>query len=130
MVVERTNWNPSNPNVLTIQYSNASTKEIKVAKRAATVNYDDESVSSSEFRRITATTKTSSITTITASRILNKWKTTTTKDDHNNNIIIEGIELIYQDVTMSNMLDPMTATLPSNNNSNQILLCKSKLTLN
>ena len=57
MVVERTNWNPSNPNVLlTIQDSNTSTKEIKVTKRAANVNYDDETVSSSEFRRITATT--------------------------------------------------------------------------
>ena len=132
MVVESTNWNPSNPNVLTIQYSNASTKEIKVTKRAATVNYEDETVSSSEFRRITTTTATSSVPTITASRILNKWKTTTTTNN-NNIMIIEGIELIYQDVTMSNMSDPMTATLPSNNNNNnnnnQILLCKSKLTL-
>jgi hypothetical protein len=118
------NWNPSNPNVLTMQYSknNSSSKEIKVTKRASEVSYADETVSSSEFRRITTVGSSSSaIPTISASRILNKWKS-------NGPSSLEGIELLYEDVSMA-VTDPLAATNNKNASAGPRLLCKSRILL-
>jgi len=74
--IQSVNWSPFNPNVLNTIYNNGSSKEIKVTKRAAEL--DDNStttlISSSEYRRVTATTRGMGIPSISASRVMTKWK--------------------------------------------------------
>jgi hypothetical protein len=75
--IQSVNWSPFNPNVLNTIYNNGSSKEIKVAKRA--VELDDNNstttlISSSEYRRVTATTGGMGIPSISASRVMTKWK--------------------------------------------------------
>ncbi len=53
-------WTPTNPNVLALQYSDGSSKEIKVTKRSSDVSNDGSNLFSSEFRRITAVPPSSS----------------------------------------------------------------------
>jgi hypothetical protein len=107
--IQLVNWTPSNPNVLSITYTDGSAKEIKVTKRSVDVSNDSKEIFSSEFRRITtipaAATSGSSIgggmgiggiPTISKSRILTKWKCVNDGSGINNNLI-EGIEITYNE---------------------------------
>jgi hypothetical protein len=103
--IQSVNWSPFNPNVLNTIYNNGSSKEIKVTKRAAEL--DDNStttlISSSEYRRVTATTGGMGIPSISASRVMTKWK----GEGERGNQIVEGIEVVYLDGMMGG--DPLTA---------------------
>ena len=116
--IQLVNWTPTNPNVLSITYTDGSAKEIKVTKRSVDVSNDSKEIFSSEFRRITtipaaaaATTTTTSgssggggggmgsiggIPTISKSRVLTKWKCVNDGSGINNNLI-EGIEIVYNE---------------------------------
>ena len=109
--IQLVNWTPSNPNVLSITYTDGSAKEIKVTKRSVDVSNDGKELFSSEFRRITTipaaavTTSGSSsgggmgiggIPTISKSRILTKWKFVNDGSGINYNLI-EGIEITYNE---------------------------------
>ena len=107
--IQTMSWSPSNPNVLTTNYDDGSNKEIKVTKRAAELDSVNGIVSSSEYRRITTVAGTvgsavgtaPGIPSISASRVLTKWKVS---NDDNNSKIIEGIEIVYADGIVG---DPM-----------------------
>ena len=118
--IQLVNWTPTNPNVLSITYTDGSAKEIKVTKRSVDVSNDSKEIFSSEFRGITtipaaaaaaATTTTTSgssggggggmgsiggIPTISKSRVLTKWKCVNDGSGINNNLI-EGIEIVYNE---------------------------------
>ena len=101
-------WSPFNPNVCTITYSDASTKEIKVTKRAAELDDDAGTVSSSEYRRITTTAGGAmGIPSVSASRVRTKWKRgdAAREGDGARATIVEGLEVVYSDGTMGG--DPM-----------------------
>eukprot|EP00979_Chaetoceros_neogracilis_P003852 scaffold667_cov304-Chaetoceros_neogracile.AAC.12 len=103
--IQSVNWSPFNPNVLSTIYNNGSSKEIKVTKRASEL--DDNStttlISSSEYRRVTATTGGMGIPSVSASRVMTKWK----GEGEGGNQIVEGIEIVYLDGTMGG--DPLVA---------------------
>lgn len=91
------NWTPTNPNVLSLDYSDGSSKEIKVTKRSSDMSNDCSNLFSSEFRRITAVPASSSgiaggIPSVYKSRILTKWKKQGSNDNE-----IEGIEILYNE---------------------------------
>ena len=89
-------WVPTNPNVLTSTYDDGTSQEIKVTKRAATLEQDGEgTVSSSEYRRI-SDVGLNGIPILSASRALTKWRTDGSS--------IEAIEVVYADGVMG---DPM-----------------------
>ena len=89
-------WVPTNPNVLTSTYDDGTSQEIKVTKRAATLEQDGEgTVSSSEYRRI-SDVGTNGIPILSASRSLTKWRSDGSS--------IEAIEVVYADGVMG---DPM-----------------------
>ena len=46
--IRSSNWNPANPNVLSIDYDNCSSMEIKVTKRLYDVEKDENGVFSSK----------------------------------------------------------------------------------
>lgn len=94
-------WSASNPNVLSLLYTDGSSREIKVTKRAADIGPDLMTVSSSEYRRVTDVGGRG-IPSISASRSLAKWRTT---NDRN---ILEGIEIIYEERGMGSG-DPLAA---------------------
>ena len=89
-------WVPTNPNVLTSTYDDGTSQEIKVTKRAATLEQDGEgTVSSSEYRRI-SDVGMNGIPILSASRSLTKWRSDGSS--------IEAIEVVYADGVMG---DPM-----------------------
>ncbi len=116
--IQTISWSPSNPNVLSSNYNDGSSKEIKVTKRAAELDVTNGIISSSEYRRVTTvrggnynnSNKTtggmapSGIPTISASRVLNKWKIS--NDGNSGSDTIEGIEIVYADGVVG---DPMSA---------------------
>ena len=123
-LIRSTSWITSNPNVLSINYNNGSSKEVKVTKRAMELDESNGIISSSEYRRITTIGSPSSssqivggVPSISASRILNKWKI-------NDNGIVEGIEIVYADGVLGDPLMAATA-----NKSQQQLTSKSRLRL-
>lgn len=117
-LIQSTSWSPSNPNVLTTIYNDGSSKEVKVTKRATEMDELNGVVSSSEYRRITRVATSSGVPTITASRILNKWKVS---DDG----VIEGIEIVYSDGAIG---DPLMA-VAGNQQQQQQLSSKSRIRL-
>ena len=89
-------WVPTNPNVLTSTYDDGTSQEIKVTKRAATLEQDGEgTVSSSEYQRI-SDVGMNGIPVLSASRSLTKWRSDGSS--------IEAIEVVYKDGVMG---DPM-----------------------
>lgn len=95
--IQNVNWTPTNPNVLSLDYSDGSSKEVKVTKRSCDVSNDGSNLFSSEFRRITAVPPSPSssniagaIPSVYKSRVLTKWKKQQGSDD-----VIEGIEISY-----------------------------------
>jgi len=103
--IQSINWSPFNPNVLNTIYDNGSSKEIKVTKRAAELDTATSAgitlISSSEYRRVTTTTGGMGIPSISASRVMAKWK----GEGEGGNQIVEGIEIVYLDGTMGG--DPL-----------------------
>ena len=112
--IQSINWSPFNPNVCTSNYSDGSSREVKVTKRAAELDADADAasssgiilISSSEYRRITTVSSGSygGIPSISASRVLTKWKSegnVTGKDQ-----VVEGIEITYTDNSLGG--DPMS----------------------
>ena len=97
--IQTTNWTPTNPNVLSLAYSDGSSKEIKVTKRSSDVSKEGDNIFSSEFRRITDVPSSGSssiaggIPTISKSRVLTKWRKASTDNDD----VIEGIEILYNE---------------------------------
>jgi len=97
--IQSYDWSSSNPNVLTLSYADGTGKEIKVTKRAATIGPDGETLSSSEYRRV-SDVGVRGIPVLSASRILTKWR----KGDAAESVVVEGIEIIYSEGVMG---DPM-----------------------
>jgi len=92
--IQSINWTPTNPNVLALDYSDGSSKEVKVTKRSSDVSNDGSNLFSSEFRRITAVPSSPSgiaggIPSVYKSRVLTKWR--------QGNDVIEGIEILYNE---------------------------------
>ena len=120
--LQRVDWNPSNPNVLTELYTNGSSREVKVTKRKSDMQTNDNNnnggngvndnvlISSSEYRRITTVSSTTTgtnngvggIPTLKASRVLTKWNVI-------NSDLVEGIELIYAESMLGGGGDPMSS---------------------
>jgi hypothetical protein len=98
--IQSVSWSPFNPNVCTTNYSDGSTVEEKVTKRAVDSDLEAGFISSSEFKRITETSSSSMVPNIKALRVLTKWKVTSDNT-------VEGIEVVYIDPSIA--LDPMTA---------------------
>lgn len=112
-------WSPSNPNVLTTNYNDGSSKEVKVTKRATELDEVNKIISSSEYRRITTVAPgTLGVPSIAASRILSKWKM-------NENGVVEGIEIVYTDGSLG---DPLMAA-GGNKQQQQQFSSKSRLRL-
>ena len=89
-------WVPTNPNVLSSTYDDGTSQEIKVTKRAATLEQDGAgTASSSEYRRI-SDVGVNGIPILSASRVLTKWRS----DGES----VEAIEIVYADGVMG---DPM-----------------------
>ena len=89
-------WVPTNPNVLTSTYDDGTSQEIKVTKRAATLEQEGVgTVSSSEYRRI-SDVGMNGIPVLSASRSLTKWRSDGSS--------IEAIEVVYKDGVIG---DPM-----------------------
>ena len=95
--IQSSNWTPTNPNVLSLTYTDGSSKEIKVTKRSSDVSKDGINVFSSEFRRVTDVPTSGrdsvagGIPSIYKSRSLTKWR----RGD--NDDVIEGIEILYNE---------------------------------
>ena len=112
--VRSLNWVPSNPNVLAIDYSDGSSKEVKVTKRSSDVSNDGTNLFSSEFRRITAVPSSSGIAggipSVYKSRLLTKWRKGGSDD------VIEGIEILYNEagVLGDKSSDPLQMGMGSN----------------
>ena len=98
--VQKLDWTPTNPNVLSISYSDGGSKEIKVTKRSSDVDPKADGVFSSEFRRITDVSSNPSsvaggIPNVYKSRVLTKWKRADNTSSDGNVDLIEGIEMAY-----------------------------------
>ena len=117
-------WSPFNPNVCTSNYSDGSSKEIKVTKRAGELDAASGIISSSEYRRITTVSTGSfgGIPSISASRVLTKWKSEGVGKEQ----IVEGIEIVYTDGSLGG--DPMAAGIGSSSSKPQ-MTSKSRLKL-
>jgi hypothetical protein len=107
-------WTVSNPNDLRLVLADGSKKEIKVTKRAT--DRTGDTVSCSEFQRVTQENASNGIPQISARRVVTKWKL---MDESNR---VEGIEIVY------NMGggDPLSG---SSLTADPIVLSKSCLTL-
>jgi hypothetical protein len=79
-------WIPSNPNDLRIVLFDGTKKEMKVTKRAT--ERTNDTVSSSEFQRVTQEDQQRGIPVISARRVVSKWR----KVD---NSTLEAIEIVY-----------------------------------
>lgn len=104
--IQNINWTPTNPNVLSMLYTDGSSKEVKVTKRSSDVSKEGDTVFSSEFRRITDVGQSASsgspsgvggIPRIYKSRVLTKWKQGSDGMSGSMNRI-EGIEIAYNEV--------------------------------
>ncbi len=105
--IQTVSWSQFNPNVCTINYSDSSTKEIKVTKRAAELDESAGIISSSEYRRITTSSGAMGIPSISASRVMTKWKSNDmSSSGSDGKQVVEGIEVVYSDGTVGG--DPMT----------------------
>jgi len=104
--IRTVSWSQFNPNVCTIHYNDSSTKEIKVTKRAADLDESAGIISSSEYCRITTTSGAMGIPSISASRVMTKWKTSDITSGNDGKQVVEGIEVVYSDGTMR--ADPMS----------------------
>ena len=114
--LQRVEWNPSNPNILTQLYTDGSSREVKVTKRASDMVENDNGtvlISSSEYRRITTVSSGSGdagsrpnpvggIPTLNASRVLTKWNII-------NSDLMEGMELMYGEAILGGGGDPMSS---------------------
>ena len=107
--IQSITWSPFNPNVCTSIYTDGSTQEIKVTKRAAELDIGNAIeermtlISSSEYRRVTTTKGAMGIPSIAASRVLTKWKSEgmgVGVQSQSKNQIVEGIEIVYSDGMM------------------------------
>lgn len=86
-VVASTDWTETNPNVLTVNYSDGGWKELKVTQRATERN--GTNVYSSEVYRVTKQSpKTGGVPTIVARRVITKWKELSPN-------AVEGLELVF-----------------------------------
>lgn len=106
-------WVPSNPNDLRIVLSDGVKKEIKVTKRAT--ERVEDTVSSSEFQRVTQEDPQRGVPVISARRVVSKWKTVDPST-------LEAIELVYD----MGGGDPLAGTATPQSGT---LLSKSKLLL-
>jgi hypothetical protein len=135
-VVQSYTWSASNPNDLRIFFTNGSSKEIKVTKRAATttstMNDSTENTSattttidSSEFQRVTLDDQT--VPVISARRVLTKWKSVMEDNDSVNNNVVEGLELVYD--MSGSVSDPLASFANQQQPQQQTpkLLSKSRL---
>lgn len=119
--IQKSTWSPFNPNLLTINYSNSSMREVKVTKRANNIEVANGILSSSEYRRITTVDGgfMGDIPSITGSRVLTKWKF----EDSS----VDAIELVYTDDLIGG--DPMSMTIGSQLNAKTHLSSKSRVKL-
>jgi hypothetical protein len=135
-------WSESNPNDIFLEFFNGSRKYIKITKRSYDYDSTTNIVSSSEYQRVTqddlSTSTTSmpgSIPTITARRIVSKYKpilsTDTTTSTTTTVNAIEAIEIVYDVSTSSSSNDPMSFQLQQQSQQSQQpkILSKSKLYL-
>jgi len=128
--IRTTDWNASNPNVLTISYVDGSNLEIKVTKRSAELDQKEGTIFGSEYRRVTTTSNTSNtkipsnVPSISSSRVLSKWRSSV-DESQLNKMKVEGIELVYSDGISG---DPMMTTI-GNSNTKPRLISKSRLSL-
>lgn len=106
-------WVPSNPNDLRIVLSDGVKKEIKVTKRAT--ERVEDTVSSSEFQRVTQEDPQRGVPVISARRVVSKWKTVDAST-------LQAIELVYD----MGGGDPLAGTATPQSGT---LLSKSKLLL-
>ena len=100
--IQTLNWTPTNPNVLSLAYTDGSSKEIKVTKRSTDVSKDGSGLFSSEFRRVTVVPASEGIVggipSIYKSRLLTKWKQGSEGTDTNGMVnFIDGIEIMYNE---------------------------------
>ncbi|KAL7525167.1 hypothetical protein ACHAXR_000888, partial [Thalassiosira sp. AJA248-18] len=100
--IQTLNWTPTNPNVLSLAYTDGSSKEIKVTKRSSDVSKDGSGVFSSEFRRITDVPSSGGVAggipSVYKSRLLTKWKQASDATDTGGGVnLIEGIEIMYNE---------------------------------
>ena len=98
--VQTFQWTETNPNDLRIVYADNTKQEIKVTKRATEVT--NETVSSSEFVRITTEDGVRGIPSIGARRILSKWRVVSDS-------VVEGIQIVYD--VGGNLGDPLSMGL-------------------
>lgn len=99
-------WSANNPNDVSVELADNSVKSIKVTKRAA--DSTAETVSSSEFQRVSQVSAATGIPVVTARRVLTKYKAATPIDNQNDAVTtIEGLEIVYD---MGGGGDPMSAT--------------------
>lgn len=100
--IQSLNWTPTNPNVLSLAYTDGSSKEIKVTKRSSDVSKDGSGVFSSEFRRITDVPSSEGlaggIPQFYKSRLLTKWKQAGGGTNADGGVdLIEGLEITYNE---------------------------------
>jgi len=115
-------WIQSNPNDVRLVFVDGSNMEIKVTKRASE-RPDNESVTSSEFQRIT-TEDAASLRgpSIQARRVLTKWKIVSDN-------VVEALELEY-DMSGVTLNDPfITAAAGATKQAGPQLISKSRLHL-
>jgi hypothetical protein len=122
-VVQSYTWSASNPNDLRIYFTNGSSKEIKVTKRAASIVESENAttttatIESSEFQRVTLDDQT--VPVISARRVLTKWKVV------DGGSLVEGLELVY-DMGYGGTSDPL-AFATQQQQQQPKLLSKSRL---
>lgn len=100
--INKLDWTPTNPNVLSMSYADGSSKEVKVTKRSSDVSKSGDSVFSSEFRRITAVPAAGGVAggipSIYKSRVLTKWKQGADGTGFIGKVnLVEGIEIAYNE---------------------------------
>jgi hypothetical protein len=134
-------WSESNPNDIFLEFYDGSLKYIKVTKRSSEYDTVSNTVSSSEYQRVTQDDMSTSTTalpgkipTITARRIVSKWRPVLQSDStalSSTTNAIEAIEIVY-DVGTSNSNDPLSFQPKQQSQTQQIqpiILSKSKLYL-
>ncbi|KAL7466018.1 hypothetical protein ACHAXS_006320 [Conticribra weissflogii] len=125
--IQTSDWTPTNPNVLSLTFADGSSEEIKVTKRSSDVSKDGSTVYNSEFRRITSVPASPSgsvggIPSIFGSRILSKWKKADMpKNDGSGDVnLIEGIEILYNEVGKLGDNDPLRPSFYGNGGSKDL----------
>mmetsp|Transcript_21553 Transcript_21553/g.45316 ORF Transcript_21553/g.45316 Transcript_21553/m.45316 type:complete len:359 (+) Transcript_21553:101-1177(+) len=125
--IQTSDWTPANPNVLSLTFADGSSKEIKVTKRSSDVSKDGSTAYNSEFRRITSVPASPSgsvggIPSIFGSRILSKWKKGAVSNNEGNGDVnlIEGIEILYNEVGKLGDNDPLRPSFYGNSGSKDL----------